>query len=118
MLLLKASNCRFAIWKTTLTYQVSFREWITSDKCIENLRKQAKEASKASKTVEAIEKWRISRKGFKFSEESKLKISKSNSKPKPSGFSEKLNKHLQIDHLRQKLNKQLLLQQHGKESEK
>ena len=76
--------------RTTPQYQKSFRAWVDSEVCAENLRNMAKTASLASKTPEAIEKWRRSRTGFKMSEETKLKIKLANKKPKPEGFSEKV----------------------------
>lgn len=80
--------------KATAQYQKAFRAWVDSDACANHLRNLAKTGSIASKTPEAIEKWRKSREGFKFSEEVKLKISQSNSKPKPAGFNEKVKQAL------------------------
>lgn len=80
--------------KSTLQYQEAFRTWVDSNACAVHLRNLAKTGSLASKTPDAIEKWRKSREGFQFSEESKLKISQSNSKPKPAGFNEKVKQAL------------------------
>jgi hypothetical protein len=53
--------------RLTPQYQEAFRKWVESDACANNLRKQAKAASIASKTPEAIEKWRKSREMNKWS---------------------------------------------------
>lgn len=75
---LKAVAAKSAAYgRSTPQYQQAFRKWLTSPRLKKQLQDQAKIASVASKTPEAIEKWRQKNVGQKRSEESKQRISES-----------------------------------------
>lgn len=87
-----------AYGRSTPQYQKAFRKWLSSPRLKKQLQEQAKKASAASKTPEAIEKWRQKNIGQKRSEESKRRMSESQLGRKHSPERVEKNRQAKLGH--------------------